>query len=58
MISVLADFWSESKERSFNRIWATRIDLLPFNFPVFISKLSECKQVDLSASFLDVFANF
>ena len=32
--------------------------LTPCNFPVFISKLYECKQVELSANFLADFANF
>ena len=31
---------------------------VPHNFPVFISKLSLCKQVQLSADFLAAFDNF
>ena len=33
-------------------------DSLPCDFPVFILKLSECKQVELSAAFLAVFVNY
>ena len=40
----LADFWSDSKKESFSRSWSNRTDSLRYNFPVFISKLSECKQ--------------
>ena len=32
-------------------IWATRTDSLPCDLPVFISKLSECKQVEQSTAF-------
>ena len=32
--------------------WATRTYSLPCDLPVFISKIYECKQVELSADFL------
>ena len=54
----LAYFWSDSKEESFSLSWSTRTDSLPCDFPVFISKLSEFKKVELSADFLADFANF
>ena len=54
----LADFWSDSKEESFSRIWETRTDALPCNLPVFILKLSECKKVELFDDYLAVSANF
>ena len=54
----LADFLSDSKEESFSLIFATRTDSLPCDFPVFILKLSECKQVEFSAAFLDDIVNY
>ena len=54
----LTDLWPDSKEESFSRIWVSRNDSLPCDFPVFISKLYECKQVELSAAFLAAFADF
>ena len=53
-----ADFCSDSKEESFYLSWATMTDSLPCGFPVFISKLSECKKVELSADFLAAFSEF
>ena len=38
--------------------WATRTDLLTFNLPVFILKIYECKQVELSTDVLADFDHF
>ena len=46
------------ERRNFSLSWVTRTDSLPCDLPVGIFKLSECKQVDLSAGFLDDYANF
>ena len=54
----LEGFWSESKKESFSLGFENRTDLLPYNLPVFISKLSECNQVGFSAAFLADFDNF
>ena len=56
--TCLADLWSEYKEEIVSLSWETRTDLLPFYFPVFISKLSECMKVGLFAAFLAAYANF
>ena len=50
-------FWSDSKG-FFSRSWATRTYYLPCDFPVFISKISECKQVELFDDFRATFAEF
>ena len=54
----LADFRSDSKEERFFLSFTTRTDSLPYDFPLFILKLSECKQVELSAAFLATFVNY
>ena len=51
-------FWSDSKEESFSQSWSTRTDSLHFSLPMLTLKLSECKQVELSAGFIAVFSNF
>ena len=57
-VICLSAFWSDSKEDFFSLRWVTRTDSLPCNFLVFISKLSECKQVELSSAFLACFVNY
>ena len=54
----LAYFCSESKEESSSLSLETRTDSLPCDLTVFISKIYECKQVELSTYFLATFANF
>ena len=46
------------KEEIFSMSWATRTDLLTFNLPVFILKIYECKQVELSTDVLADFDHF
>ena len=55
---LLTDFWSDSKRESSSWSWATRTDSLPYDLPVFILKLSECKKVEFFAAFLANLANF
>ena len=45
-------------KRKYYWSWATRTDSLPCDLPVFISKLSQSKKVELSATFLSAFDNF
>ena len=54
----LANIWSDSKEEVFSCSWSTRNDLLTFDLPVFISKLSECKKIEFSEDFLAGFSDF
>ena len=51
MLSVWQIFGRNMK-KNVSQNWSTRTDSLPCNLTVFISKLSECKQVELSAAFL------
>ena len=51
-------FWSYCKEESLSWSWETRNYSLPCGFLVFISKLSECRQVELSAAFPAIFDKF
>ena len=53
-----AYFESDSNEEVFYLSWATRTGFLPYDLPVFISKLYECNKVELSDTFLDDFAHF
>ena len=49
--------FSDSKEESFLWVDQLRTDALSCDFSVFISKLSECKQVEFSAAVLAAFVN-
>ena len=51
----LEDFWSDSKENIFLRVEKVRTDSLTCDLSVFISTISECKQVELSAAVLSAF---
>ena len=51
----MEDFLLDFKEESIFLSWETRVDSLLCDLPMFISKLSECKQVDLYAAFITAF---
>ena len=51
-------FWLESKEKKLFLGWSTRTTSLTCGLIFLISKLSQCKKVELSVDFLAAFANF
>ena len=53
----LEDFWSDSKEDNFIWVEQLKTDSFFCDLSVFISKLSECKQVEFSAAVLATFVH-